>query len=414
MPHAEVMRKAANDFPEKVKAFISMLCRCFSSPLSSLSSWHNADGTNPSSTTSHKVISSSSLSPRHTVHIAIHHTLGQLCTVLSLSTNSISFAHVVKAMEPFFSALASLLFLGQRMDIRVYLSLVPVVGGVIMACAGSKEFSWISFLSGMGSNVFFAMRGVLSKIAMEGRAQNSFHAQKDSGILLNDNSVDGWENDAVQNTIGKNPREEVKDHSLQPLNPVNLFAAVTCVSFFLSIPLVLIFEGRYLRDLILFYPWEDEGNGDATNATIIGKDANQTLSRTLTYIILSGLFHYLNNEVMYLVLSNVHPITLAVGNTLKRVFIIIAGILVFSTPTTWQTALGSTIGIGGVFVYSLMKQWYNSDRGIAKENDGANKFTAVANGANDEATMSGAVELVRRNSKREIQELNETHNLHIS
>jgi solute carrier family 35 protein E1 len=65
---------------------------------------------------------------------------------------------------------------------------------------------------------------------------------------------------------------------------------------------------------------------------------------------------------MYVTLSKVHPITLAVGNTAKRVFIIVAGILVFSTPVTVQTAIGSTIGIGGVFVYSLMKQWYGESR----------------------------------------------------
>ena len=63
---------------------------------------------------------------------------------------------------------------------------------------------------------------------------------------------------------------------------------------------------------------------------------------------------------MYLVLSNVHPITLAVGNTMKRVCIIAAGVIVFSTPVTLQTAIGSTIGICGVFVYSLMKQWYGT------------------------------------------------------
>ena len=85
--------------------------------------------------------------------------------------------------------------------------------------------------------------------------------------------------------------------------------------------------------------------------------------KILLNIISSGLFHYLNNEVMYLVLSNVHPITLAVGNTMKRVFIIVASVLVFSTPITVQTAVGSTIGIGGVFVYSMMKQWYGSAGG---------------------------------------------------
>ena len=104
---------------------------------------------------------------RGTLRIAVHHTLGQLCTVICLSSNSISYAHVIKAMEPLFSAVASQCILGQKMDVRVYLSLLPVVGGVVWACAGSDEFSWISFLSGMGSNVFFAMQGVVLKEVMD-------------------------------------------------------------------------------------------------------------------------------------------------------------------------------------------------------------------------------------------------------
>ena len=47
-------------------------------------------------------------------------------------------------------------------------------------------------------------------------------------------------------------------------------------------------------------------------------------------VLLSGLFHYLNNEVMFLALDNVHPITLAVGNTAKRVFIIVASLVRFA------------------------------------------------------------------------------------
>jgi hypothetical protein len=46
-------------------------------------------------------------------------------------------------------------------------------------------------------------------------------------------------------------------------------------------------------------------------------------------VLISGLFHYLNNEVMYLALDAVHPITLAVGNTAKRVFIIVASLVSF-------------------------------------------------------------------------------------
>lgn len=109
-------------------------------------------------------------------------------------------------------------------------------------------------------------------------------------------------------------------------------------------------------------------------------------------VLLSGLFHYLNNEVMFLALDNVHPITLAVGNTAKRVFIIVASLvrcvrfcgwrrrwddngpcqrsphrhpqqqLVFRNPITATGAVGSAMAIGGTAVYSLVKQHYDSQK----------------------------------------------------
>jgi solute carrier family 35 protein E1 len=46
-------------------------------------------------------------------------------------------------------------------------------------------------------------------------------------------------------------------------------------------------------------------------------------------------------------------VTHAVGNTIKRVVIIAASILVFKNPITLQGYIGSGIAIAGVLLYSL-------------------------------------------------------------
>lgn len=74
------------------------------------------------------------------------------------------------------------------------------------------------------------------------------------------------------------------------------------------------------------------------------------------------------SQVMYLALGAVDPTTLAVGNTFKRVFIIGASLVVFKTPISGMGVLGSAIAVGGVLVYSLTKQHYDSlDRRISEE-----------------------------------------------
>jgi len=130
--------------------------------------------------------------------------------------------------------------------------------------------------------------------------------------------IDGKDKITIKMEQSPDENDHAHNDAIMPETPsspgmsaANLFSAVTCVSFILSIPLALIFEGKILYKLSnnAIQDISNEPRSDNEKKTIV------------LYILISGLFHYLNNEVMYLVLSNVHPITLAVGNTMKRVFI---------------------------------------------------------------------------------------------
>ena len=199
--------------------------------------------------------------------VGAYHSSGQLLSMVSLGAGPVSFTHIVKALEPFFSAIVSALVFGKWMKPQVYATLIPVVGGVGYACLKERSFSWLAFWTAMGSNVAFALRAVVSKSAMV-------------------------------NYIGEN------------INSVNLFGLITWAVFIISIPVAIIGEQTSMVDM-----WKTAtvGEGAVTNVNDLTKS-----------LVLSGLFHYLNNEVMYLALSNVHPVTLAVGNTMKRVFIMVA------------------------------------------------------------------------------------------
>lgn len=230
--------------------------------------------------------------------VGFYHMTGQELSMMSLNAGAVSFTHIVKALEPFFSAVVSAVVFGKWMHPVVYATLIPVVGGVAYACLKERAFSWLAFYTAMGSNLAFALRAVVSKSTMDGVG------------------------------LGEN------------LTSVNLFGIVTCYAFIQSIPLFLLGEGTSFIDL-----WKNA----------LSSSTNVELVRGL---VLSGLFHYLNNEVMYLALSNVHPVTLAVGNTMKRVFIVVASVIVFRNPISVQAVIGSAIGIGGVLLYSLTKQHY--------------------------------------------------------
>merc|ERR1712232_850387 len=68
-----------------------------------------------------------------------------------------------------------------------------------------------------------------------------------------------------------------------------------------------------------------------------------------------GFFYYFYNEVAFLALGQLDPVSHAVSNTMKRVVIIITSIVVFRTPVTPLGVIGSSVAIGGTLLYSLAK-----------------------------------------------------------
>jgi solute carrier family 35, member E1 len=228
---------------------------------------------------------------------------GQLSAIVSLGAGPVSFTHIVKSMEPFFSAMVSALLLNQWMNPVVYAALIPVVGGVGYACFNERSFSWLAFWMAMTSNLAYAFRAVLSKVAMDGGGSDS-------------------------NSIGSN------------LTPPNVLGLITLECFWMSVPIALIGEGFGLRQM-----WSE---------AVQHHDAALLVQE----IILSGMVNYFTNEAMFFCLDSVHPVTFSVGNTMKRVCIIFASILVFHNDITPQAAVGSAVGIVGALIYSLTKQHY--------------------------------------------------------
>lgn len=73
------------------------------------------------------------------------------------------------------------------------------------------------------------------------------------------------------------------------------------------------------------------------------------------------------DEVAFRCLNVVHPVTHAVGNTFKRVFLIATSIIYYKTKLTPLAALGSFMAIAGVLMYSLAKE-YSAKSAATKAN----------------------------------------------
>ncbi|GAB5030031.1 glucose-6-phosphate phosphate-translocator precursor [Nannochloropsis oceanica] len=224
--------------------------------------------------------------------VALMHAMAHISAVISLGAGAVSFTHIIKAAEPAFTSLFSALFLKQFFAPVVYASLIPVMGGVAIASLTERKFSWLAFNSAMLANTASAGRGIFAKKTM-------------------------------------------KEPQGQNMDAANLYAVLTILATLIMAPAAVLVEGSKVR-----------GAWQAALAVTSQK-------QLINYIISSGLYFYLYNEVAFLALDSVHPVTHAVGNTIKRVVIIGASILVFKNPVTMQGYIGSAVAIAGVLLYSL-------------------------------------------------------------
>ncbi|KAH7421295.1 hypothetical protein KP509_13G049700 [Ceratopteris richardii] len=225
--------------------------------------------------------------------LACVHTMGNLFTNMSLGKVAVSFTHTIKAMEPFFSVLLSALFLGEYPTLPIIASLVPIVGGVALASLTEASFNWAGFLSAMASNITFQSRNVLSKKLM----------------LKKGNSMDN----------------------------INLFSVITIMSFVLLAPVTLFLEG------VKFTP---------TYLQSAGLDVKVLAIRAL----LAALCFHSYQQVSYMILQRVSPVTHSVGNCVKRVVVIVTSVLFFRTPVSLINGVGTGVALAGVFAYSRAKQ----------------------------------------------------------
>ncbi|XP_062180473.1 phosphoenolpyruvate/phosphate translocator 3, chloroplastic-like [Phragmites australis] len=225
--------------------------------------------------------------------LALIHMLGNVFTNISLGKVAVSFTHTIKAMEPFFSVLLSVLFLGETPSLLVLGSLVPIVGGVVLASMTEISFNWIGFWSAMASNLTNQSRNAFSK------------------KLLAD-------------------KEET-------LDDINLFSIMTLMAFLLSAPLMLSVEG------IKFTPSYLQSTG-------------VNIQELCVKAVLAGTCFHFYQQVSYSLLARISTVTHSVANSLKRVVVIVSSVLFFKTPISPINAIGTGVALAGVFLYSQFKK----------------------------------------------------------
>ncbi|XP_023002948.1 glucose-6-phosphate/phosphate translocator 2, chloroplastic-like [Cucurbita maxima] len=223
--------------------------------------------------------------------VAVAHTIGHVAATVSMSKVAVSFTHIIKSGEPAFSVLVSRFLLGEMFPLPVYLSLIPIIGGCALSALTELNFNMTGFMGAMISNLAFVFRNIFSKKGMKGK------------------SVSG----------------------------MNYYSCLSMQSLLILTPFAIAVEGPKL--------WA-EGFQQALS---------QIGPNFIWWLVAQSMFYHLYNQVSYMSLYQISPLTFSVGNTMKRIFVIVSSIIVFRTPVRPINTIGAAIAILGTFLYSQAK-----------------------------------------------------------
>jgi solute carrier family 35 protein E1 len=232
--------------------------------------------------------------------VAFFHTVGHVSACVSFSQMAVSFAHVVKSAEPVLSVVLAQVILKETYPYYVWLSLIPIIAGCSLAAMKEVSFVWGGFNNAMLSNIGMVLRNIYSK--------------KYLGEFKN---IDG----------------------------TNMFALLSIISLIYTVPAAIYMEG--LRGGV--YQW-----GALTTAAMDAVGGSAPFFRLLAA---TGLFYHLYNQVSFMVLDQgISPVTFSVGNTMKRVAVVVSSVIFFKNPVSAMNWIGSMIALLGTGLYSAAKQ----------------------------------------------------------
>ena len=264
------------------------------------------------------------------------HAFGHCLTNVSLAAVAVSFTHTIKTLEPVFSAAGAFLLIlyfvafdrcprAKKPSLSFFdllRLLTPFLNNLTppnpgMYLVSGTVYAW---------PVYASLIPVIGGVALASATELSFTWL---GFSC-----------AMASNVAFSARAIFSKKLMSRMSPLNLYNFVTIVSLMFCIPFVFIFEGSTIM------------------AGIQSAVALKGQKEFIIAMLKCGAFYHLYNQVANQALGKVEPVTHAVGNVGKRIFVIGFSIIAFGNKISPQTAVGSAIAVLGAGLYSYVKNKY--------------------------------------------------------
>ncbi|CAO3646425.1 unnamed protein product [Mucor hiemalis] len=237
--------------------------------------------------------------------LAVFLIVGHVFSSVAISRVPVSLVHTIKALAPLFTVLFYRVIFQVQYTHRVYVSLLPLTLGVILACSFTYSNNIVGLSCALGSCFVFVTQNIFSK-----------------KLLFKESKLGD-----------RNPNK---------LDKLNVLFYSSSLSFLLMIPLWLYYDGSGLLSSTTTDIQEEEGDTMSTTRLII-------------YFLLNGTMNFSQNWFAFTTLSLTSPVTYSILSLLKRIFVIVMSIVWFGQQISLSQGMGILLTFIGLWMYQQAK-----------------------------------------------------------
>ncbi|ORX48783.1 TPT-domain-containing protein [Hesseltinella vesiculosa] len=243
---------------------------------------------------------------RTIVPLAIFLIVGHVFSSIAISRIPVSLVHTIKALAPLFTVMLYRFLFKVNYTSDVYVSLMPLTLGVILACSFTFSNNLTGLACALGSCLVFVTQNIFSK-----------------KILFKE--------------------AKLGDRNPNKLDKMNVLFYSSSISFLLMIPMWMYSEGH----VFFGSPLQQDGHSSASTSL--------STARLVYYFILNGTMNFGQNWFAFTTLSLTSPVTYSILSLLKRIFVITMSIVWFGQQVSWTQAFGIMLTFFGLWLYQRAK-----------------------------------------------------------
>ncbi|CAK9302657.1 unnamed protein product [Gordionus sp. m RMFG-2023] len=223
--------------------------------------------------------------------LALGKFISTACAHFSIWKVSISYAHTVKATMPLFTIFLTRIIMKEKQTTQVYLSLVPIVFGVLLASVTELSYDSLGLMYALLSTLVFALMNIFSKKLLS----------------------------------------EKKIHHLSLLHILSSVAVVIFLPFWFYVDFKLLYNDRF---------------------HILN---HENFYKILLYLFLNSTCNFGQNIMAFTLLSMIAPLSYSVANVAKRIWVISLSLFFMGNKTSIPNVIGMAAAIFGIFLYHRAK-----------------------------------------------------------